>query len=270
KQSHSDPFLIAGSRWRLLALPKGTTFEFFYQYMGVADSCQSLTSTWRRHVILRLTIVNGISHKRSIVTDSDLYFDENLPACSYPTVPPPFNLLARDAGFLVCREITIVIEVVALEVIDTSDNDGVESNDVNGFQVLPSQIFEIYPNIATEVRSMNPCLRKTYMNLLLGIIETLCQLPGELSDSDLNEASVAVLYVAQGGFKVDWLEKKVKEVKEKKKKVDTGKARLQQMEEDLQKLNQKRLDLKDILEKEKTNDLAANVPLSFNDVLKKF
>lgn len=108
------------------------------------------------------------------------------------------------------------------------------------------------------------------MNLLLGIIETLRQFPGELSDSDLNEASVEVLYVAQGGFKVDWLEKKVKEVKEKKKNVDTGKARLQQMEQDLQNLNQKRLDLKDLLDKEKTNDLAANVPLSFNDVLKKF
>jgi len=167
---------------RLLALPKGTNYEFFYQYMGVADSCQSLTSSWRRHVKLRLTIVNGISHKRSIVTgyssiytfckmsdwfrlvlmwywcfntcgdatDSDLYFDENLPACSYPTVPPPFNLLARDAGFLICREITIVIEVVSLEVIGTSNNDGANSIDllkqtqqiidVNGFQVLPSQV----------------------------------------------------------------------------------------------------------------------------------
>ncbi|CAA0387201.1 unnamed protein product [Arabidopsis thaliana] len=286
KQSHSDPFLIAGSRWRLLALPKGTNYEFFYQYMGVADSCQSLTSSWRRHVKLRLTIVNGISHKRSIVTDSDLYFDENLPACSYPTVPPPFNLLARDAGFLICREITIVIEVVSLEVIGTSNNDGAKSIDllkqtqqiidVNGFQVLPSQvesvkcIFEIYPNIASEVPSMKPCLKTLYMNVLLGIIETLCQLPAELSDTDLDEASIAVLFVSQGGFKVDWLEKKLKEVKEKKKKVDNGKARLQQIEEDLQKLNQKRLDLKDILDEEKANDLTANVPLSFNDVLKMF
>jgi len=108
------------------------------------------------------------------------------------------------------------------------------------------------------------------MNVLLGIIETLCQLPAELSDTDLDEASIAVLFVSQGGFKVDWLEKKLKEVKEKKKNVDNGKARLQQIEEDLQKLNQKRLDLKDILDKEKANDLTANVPLSFNDVLKMF
>lgn len=132
------------------------------------------------------------------------------------------------------------------------------------------RIFEIYPNIASEVPSMKPCLKTLYMNVLLGIIETLCQLPAELSDTDLDEASIAVLFVSQGGFKVDWLEKKLKEVKEKKKNVDNGKARLQQIEEDLQKLNQKRLDLKDILDKEKANDLTANVPLSFNDVLKMF
>jgi len=132
------------------------------------------------------------------------------------------------------------------------------------------RIFEIYPNIASEVPSMKPCLKTLYMNVLLGIIQTLCQLPGELSDTDLDEASIAVLFVSQGGFKVDWLENKLKEVKEKKKKVDNGKARLQQIEEDLQKLNQKRLELKDILDEEKANDLTANVPLSFNDVLKMF
>ncbi|XP_010431454.1 PREDICTED: MATH domain and coiled-coil domain-containing protein At3g58380 [Camelina sativa] len=275
KQTHSDPFLIAGSRWRLLAIPNGTNFEFSYQYMGVADCSQSLTSTWRRHVKVRLTIVNGIYQKRSSVRVSDLYFDdEKPPTCPYPIVPPPpFNLLARDAGFLVSGQVTILIEVVALKTMGTSpgesDKDGAmsynllnktqelkESIDVNGFQILPSQvesvkrIFERYPDIASQVRLKKRSLRTTYMNVLLGIVETLCQLPAEISDDDLDEASAAVSDVAQGGFKVDWLEKKLEEVKEKKKNVDIGKSCLQKVERTL----------KFFIEK-------ANVPLSFDDVV---
>ncbi|EOA25374.1 hypothetical protein CARUB_v10018705mg [Capsella rubella] len=274
KLSHSDPFVIAGSKWSLVAIPKGTNFEFFYQYMGVADDCcQSLTSTCRRHVKLRLTIVNGISQKRSLVTDSDIYFDENLPTRRYPTVAPPSNLLERDAGYLVRGQVTVVVEVVALEFIGTSGKSDKQSIDVNGFQVLPSQvksvirIFEKYPDIASEVRVKNPCLRTTYMNVVLGIIETLCQLPMELSDNDLDEASASVSYVAQCGFKVDWLKKKLAAVKAKKHQADTSKACLQDMEENMQLLNEKYLELKGLMEKVNASLLDTNVALSFNDVV---
>ncbi|CAH2080088.1 unnamed protein product [Thlaspi arvense] len=73
--------------------------------------------------------------------------------------------------------------------------------------------------------------------------------------------------MAKGGFTVDWLEKKLEEVKENKKKVDTGKARLQQMEQELQKLNQKCLDLKALMEKEDADVSASNVAFSFDDVV---
>lgn len=82
------------------------------------------------------------------------------------------------------------------------------------------RIFEKHQDFASKFHLKNRHLKSTYMNVLLGEIETLCQLPEELSDDDLNETSVAVSYVAKGGFKVDWLEKKLEEVKEKKKKVD--------------------------------------------------
>ncbi|ESQ46909.1 hypothetical protein EUTSA_v100280581mg, partial [Eutrema salsugineum] len=91
--------------------------------------------------------------------------------------------------------------------------------------------------------------------------------PQELTDDDLDEASVAVSYVAKGGLKVDWLEEKLEEVKERKKKVNNGKARLQKMEEELQKLTQKCLDLIALVDKEKEDVAAANVSLSFDDVV---
>ncbi|VVB04063.1 unnamed protein product [Arabis nemorensis] len=294
----SDPFTIAGCKWQLIALSKGNNLEFFYMYRGVAD-CQSLPCRWRRHVKLRLNIVNRLSEKLSIVTDSELYFDEKSPMRRYPTVLPPSNLLAKDGGFLVNGEVKIVVEVVAHEVIGTlgeledskllsriEESHGAKSNDllnktrqmsksvdVNGFQVLPSQvesvkrIFEKYPDFASTFRSKNQHLKSTYMNVLLGLIETLCQSPQELSDDDLEEASVAVSFVAKGGFKLDWLEKMLTEVKAKKKKVDSSKARMRQMEEDLQKYNQKCLELKALLEKEKEFISAASVPLLFDDAV---
>ncbi|KAF2617447.1 hypothetical protein F2Q68_00041734 [Brassica cretica] len=92
-------------------------------------------------------------------------------------------------------------------------------------------IFEKHPDLASKVRSNNQHLKSTYMNVLLGLIETLCQLPENLSDDDLSEASFAVLYLKQVGFKMDWLEKKLQKLKERKKKMNTGKAQLQHMEE---------------------------------------
>jgi len=128
-------------------------------------------------------------------------------------------------------------------------------------------IFERHPDFASKFRPKNRHLKSTYMTVLLGLIKTLCQLPEELTDDDLDEASVAVSYVENGGLRLDWLEKKLAEVKAKKKKVETGKARLQRAEEELQKLNQKCLELKAFLEKENADVSEANVPLSFEDVV---
>ena len=128
-------------------------------------------------------------------------------------------------------------------------------------------IFEKHPDLASKVRSNNQNLKSTYMNVLLGLIETLCQLPENLSDDDLSEASAAVLYLKQVGFKMDWLEKKLQKLKERKKKMNTGKAQLQHMEEEFKILNKKCLDLKDLLDKQNEDLSAANVAFSFDDVV---
>lgn len=127
------------------------------------------------------------------------------------------------------------------------------------------RIFERRLDFASKFRPKRRHLKSSYMNVILGLIETLCQLPEELSDDDLNEASVALSYVANGGFQVEWLSKQLKEVNDRREKVDNGMVRVQQMEKKFQKLNQECLDLKSLLEKEKADVSAANVALSFDD-----
>ncbi|KAL0714722.1 hypothetical protein Bca4012_021701 [Brassica carinata] len=128
-------------------------------------------------------------------------------------------------------------------------------------------IFEKHPDFASTVRSNNHHLKSTYINVILGLIETLCQLPEKLCDDDLDEASAAVSYLTLVGFKVDWLEEKLEEVKGNKKKVNTGKAQLEHMEEEFKILNKKCLELKDLVEKQNADVSAANVALSFDDVV---
>lgn len=55
------------------------------------------------------------------------------------------------------------------------------------------------------------------MNVLLSLTQTLCQTPQELSIDDLSEAEKALVYMKYSGLEVDWLEKKLEEVKENKK-----------------------------------------------------
>ncbi|CAH2070448.1 unnamed protein product [Thlaspi arvense] len=120
-----------------------------------------------------------------------------------------------------------------------------ESIDVNGFQVLPSQvdlvrrIFEKYPDMALEFRAKNQHLRTASMNVLLSLIETLCQSPQELSNEDLVEGESALAYVQDAGFKVDWLGEKLEEMKEKKKEERSGETQIQELEEEIKNIRQK-------------------------------
>ncbi|CAD5326179.1 unnamed protein product [Arabidopsis thaliana] len=161
----------------------------------------------------------------------------------------------RDPNTVAC--VTETCDYVLMEI--QSDK---ETVDINGFVVVSSKaesvrrILERHPDISVEFRGKNQQLRNACMNFLLSLIETMCQSLEELSNEDLVEADVALTYLRDAGFKVDWLEKKLDQLKEKKEEEMSGLARLHEIEENLVILKQKWSDLGALAEKEKA-DLSA-------------
>ncbi|KAG7627049.1 hypothetical protein ISN45_At03g031700 [Arabidopsis thaliana x Arabidopsis arenosa] len=179
------------------------------------------------------------------------------------------------AGFIVNGEIKIVVEF--LEIIDKLvlskesnppfkktklNNDGEVSKDlirevpvimesivVNGFHVLPSQveflkrIFEKHPDVAKEFRPTNRIVKTAYMNVLLSLIETLRQSPREISMNDLVGACGLLRSMKEAGFQLDWLEKKLNEVLEKKEKEEAYETRMREIQEEMKDLKAKVLDV---------------------------
>ncbi|CAH8256663.1 unnamed protein product [Arabidopsis lyrata] len=297
KRIYSAPVLIGDCKWRLCAYPKGyQVVDYFSLFLQIVDY-ESLPSRWSRNVKYRLTILPQDPKKWPVEREGYSWFDKvsdwNWGSSS---MIPLTKLHDKDEGFLVNDELIIVAEVDVLEVIGTLDvsvkskessrplkkiklnEDCAESNEslkeassvkesmVNGFQVLPSQeesvrrIFERHPDIVVDFRAKNQQLRTTWMNFLLSLIETLCKSIQELSNDDLVDADIALTHLKAVNFKVDWLEKKLDQVKEKKKKELSVVAQLQETEENILKLKQKFSELDAELS-------ATRTALSFDDVV---
>ncbi|CAL9247685.1 unnamed protein product [Arabidopsis halleri] len=306
----SDEFVIGGCKWRLVVYPKGYENANYLSLFLMVATFETLPCGWRRLVKYRLNVVNQHSDKLTQRREAEIWFDLKVHLLGYKKMLRLTKLNAKKGGFLVNNEVKIVVEVDVLQVIGKLDvseeslevnqplkrirlnDDGAsvkESIDVNGFQVLPSQvesvkrIFERHPNMAFEFRAKNKNMRTLCINLLLNIIETLCQSLQDFSIDDLGQAEKALRYLKDSDFKVDWLEHKLEEVKEKKMEEHIGKTRMQELEEDLkvfkqkcsdieaqlEKEKQKCSDIEALLEKEKTKVLAAAraPPLTLDDVV---
>ncbi|CAD5326176.1 unnamed protein product [Arabidopsis thaliana] len=228
KKFYSVPFQIGDCKWRLSIYPKGNNCDYLSLFLEVADF-KSLPSGWRR------------------------YESED------PTQPLKKIKLNDDGA-------------VSSDLLEEA-SPRKESMEVNGFQVLPSQvesvrlIFERHPDIASEFRAKNQYLRKACMDFLLSLVETLCQSLQEFSNEDLVEADIALTYLKDAGFKVDWLEKKLDQVRDKKEKERSCLAKLQETEETLLKLKQKCTELDALMDTEKAELSAIRTPLSFEDVV---
>uniref|UniRef100_M4DDK4 MATH domain-containing protein n=1 Tax=Brassica campestris TaxID=3711 RepID=M4DDK4_BRACM len=301
KICHSAPVLIGDCKWFLHAYPKGNKVDYLSLYLEVADS-ESLPSGWRKYVKFRLSIVKQNLKSDTELQETHCWFDEEARCWGFQSMIPLTKLHDEKEGFLVDGDLVIVAEVDVLEVIGNLDESeeseescrpvkkskhgggeesidslkeahlGKETMDVNGFHVLVSQgesvkrIFEMHPDIAVEFRAKNQHLRNACMSFLLSLTETLCVSLQELSNEDLVEADVALTYVRDAGFKVNWLEKKLETVKEKKEKEKCSLIRLEEMKDSLLKLKQKCSDLEALVEKEEAELSAIRTPSSFDDV----
>ncbi|KAG2255376.1 hypothetical protein Bca52824_074670 [Brassica carinata] len=151
-------------------------------------------------------------------------------------------LAVADSEFLPLecrRHVEVSFTVVdVLEVqgkVDVSEESSpvIETMDVNVFHVLPSQ--------------------------------TLCQSPWEISKDDLAEEYAALSYLTAEGFQLDWLGKKLDEVKVKKKKEKACLAQLREIEKELQPLKRKYSEMEAQMDKVKAELSAAKSPVSLYD-----
>ncbi|CAA7025665.1 unnamed protein product [Microthlaspi erraticum] len=284
---YSDQFLIDGCKWRLMAFPKGNRVNYLSLYLEVADF-ESLPCGWTRHAEFDCTVVNQTKERFSQAKRTEHWFDKEEPDWGFTSMLPLHRLDAKTSEFLMNGEVKVVAEVKVLQVIGESNeatqplkkmkiNDDAAAStpadwvEVNGFQILSSQVdlarrvFETHPETAIECRTKNQDLRTSYMNVLLSLIKMLFKLPQEHSeDDDLSDSVAALAYLKSVGFKLDWLEKKLDQTKENKKK----RARVCEMEQELHGLEQKCKDLKTLLDKEKAEILEATAPdLSFSNVV---
>ncbi|CAH2063694.1 unnamed protein product [Thlaspi arvense] len=154
-----------------------------------------------------------------------------------------------------------------------SSDDGDEIVEVNGFQVLDSQvnqvmaIFEKHPDIALDFSLKNQQLKNAYMGVLLDLIMTLCQSPKELTMDDLNKADRTVLDLTKAGLKLHWLRQKLDEAFLKKEKNRAIRARIRVLEEQVKKRKLTLSDLESDLKKQKAAALAAETPFDFSDIV---
>ncbi|XP_013601698.1 PREDICTED: MATH domain and coiled-coil domain-containing protein At3g58410-like [Brassica oleracea var. oleracea] len=229
------------------------------------------------------TLQTDIHYSAPILIGDDLHlwFDQKKLGFVFSTNVSLTKLLDEKEEFQVDGKLMIVAEVEVHQVIGTYDcseesqcaYESQDSIDVNGFQVLPSQvkivscIFERHPDIAVGFRSKNQLLRKTSMNFLLNLIKTLCQSLQDLSTEDLEDTDIALTYLKDVGFEVDWLEWILDDVKEKKDKEQSSLVRLREMNDSLLKLKQKCSKLDALAKKDEAELSATRTPLSFYDVV---
>ncbi|KAF8088542.1 hypothetical protein N665_0538s0037 [Sinapis alba] len=254
----------------------------------------SLPIEQKRCLKYRLTIVNQLSEELSIITEKyiiqclltvEMNVAEGIQFV-YPLTMEHFsgsvfyfpNFHVKDSAFLVNDEVKIVVEVDVLEDVPVETemaNKSLASTSihVNEFKVFPSQvesvkrIFEKHPDIAVDFRAKNQHVRSACMSSLLGLVETLCKSLHELSNEDLIEADIALKHVKEAGFKVDWLEKNLEQVKAKKMKQLSDLATLQETEEKALNLKRKFEELDALAEEQKKTLSATRTSLSFDDVV---
>ncbi|CAG7898387.1 MATH domain and coiled-coil domain-containing protein At3g27040-like [Brassica rapa] len=243
----SRTFVLSQCQWSLGAFPRGVdNASCFLSLYLVVSNPVSLPSGWRRHAKFSFTLVNQFPGEVSQLREIQYWFDQKDIMQGFQSMICLSDLNARDSGFLVNDELKIVAEIDVLEVVGELDVPVVTTDivDINGFQVLSSQVesvnslFEKHPNIASNVRAKNPHLRTTYLNVILGLTKILCKSSEELSNSDLDEAYSALRFVITVGFKLDWLEKALKEACE---------IRIQEIDEKLNDLTEKRADMDALL-----------------------
>ncbi|CAA7032731.1 unnamed protein product, partial [Microthlaspi erraticum] len=229
-------------------------------YLYVANP-ESLRLGWKRRASFSFVLLNE-SGKELFKKPEILFnfFNAEVTGWGYTKALPLKEL--KKKGLLEKKKIIVKVEVKVVEVIDGGHVTGKDTLDVSGFQVLYSQairvskLFVKHPDMAVNFRLTNQLVRTTYINILLGLIETLEKPPHSISETELGNARSELNDLTQAGFKLEWLKTKIDEVSLKRKVSNApNDTRVQELEEDIK-------NIKDELNKEKVKFLSLEQTVS--------
>ncbi|CAH2047546.1 unnamed protein product, partial [Thlaspi arvense] len=97
-------------------------------------------------------------------------------------------------------------------------------------------LFTKHPDIAVNLKPKSQFVKTTYMNLLLGLIETLNKPPHSFSETELSNARRELMDLTEASFKLDWLKTKLDEVSLERKKASADSIRVRELEEQVKNL----------------------------------
>lgn len=132
---------------------------------------------------------------------------------------------------------------------------------------LVIEMLKKHPDLTSNFDLKNQQLKNAYMDVLLDLIETLCQSTKELSMKDLNKADSTLFDLTRAGLKVGWLRQKLDEAFLRKEKQRVSGARIRELEEQVKKRKLTLSDLESDLKKEKAAALASKNRIGFSDVV---
>ncbi|CAH8255944.1 unnamed protein product [Arabidopsis lyrata] len=234
-------FLSGGCEWYVKVHPKGDHIDdHLSMYLCVANP-ESLRIGWKRLAAFSIALLNE-SGKELYRKHEPFYqlFCAEIPLMGWPKAVPLEKL--QEKGFLENNKFIFNVQVKVAQVVDEGSVTGNEMLDVNGFQVLYSQvasvswIFVEHPDVAVNFKPKNQLLKTTYMNILLGLIETLNKPLHSITETELNNSQSDLIELTEAGFKLDWLKIKLDEVSLERKIADVDGYRVQSLAEHIKNL----------------------------------
>ncbi|AEC10124.2 unnamed protein product [Arabidopsis thaliana] len=201
---------------------------------------ESLRYGWERRTKYSFIVLNQSGRELERTFEVEGLFCTELLEWCHPKVMPTNKLQE------VCLENNKLIIEVQVKVLEVVHEGGVttekEMFNIEGFDVLYTQVSRVswlfveHPNIAVDVRIKNQLVRTAYINVLLGLIETLDRSPRSLSETDLRDAHIELSELTEAGFKVDWLKKKLEEVSLARKNDISDGSQVEELEEHVKNL----------------------------------
>ncbi|CAL9236625.1 unnamed protein product, partial [Arabidopsis halleri] len=234
----SKVFVSGGHEWYLGVYPMDEDYPYD-NYLSVylhATNSKPLGSGWQRTANFYFLLLNQSDQVlyRSSVQEHVDFHAESLIWGIQKTLPLS---LFQEEGFLENDKLIVEVYIQIVESFDGERGDvseKMETVDINGFQVLASQvtptrkIFAEHPDLAVDFKLKNQVVRTEYINVLLNLIETLNKPSQDHSETELSNAHSKLSELTEAGFKLEWLKSKLGKVSLKRKKPD---ADVQQIDE---------------------------------------